>query len=87
MRAKAPIWILDECSTTLWSVPKLSKTWMLPEQQITRVINTQRRSGVTVYSAITNTSDDIQFMLADGTNSKNYKLFLTQLKRYTDERY
>jgi hypothetical protein len=76
MRAKAHIWILDECSTNLWSVPRLSKTWMLPEEQITRVINTQRRSGVTIYAAICNFTDDIQFMLAHGSNSVNYKLFL-----------
>ena len=40
-----------------------------------------------MYAAICNFSDDIQFMLADTTNGANYKLFLRQLKGYTDERY
>ena len=60
---------------------------MHPEEQIVRVINTQRRSGVTVYAAICNFSDDIQFMLADTTNGVNFKRFLRQLKGYTDARY
>ena len=81
------IWIIDETSTSLWSVPKSSKTWFSEEEPITRAVNTQRRSSTTIYGAISNFSTDIVFMNADCTNSVNYRKFLKLLKSRTDETY